>query len=118
MSKLENEIKPENTELISDPATTAEGKVEPTKSVDPEPKKEAEKGPVLPKQKLNKNMPIGPGNFWNNMLSTLLLLILVTAAFSYLTETKVEPEQLSITDVVGQVKAGEVDTIVVRGATL
>ncbi|MCA9354460.1 MAG: ATP-dependent zinc metalloprotease FtsH, partial [Candidatus Kaiserbacteria bacterium] len=52
------------------------------------------------------------------MLSTLLLLIFVTALFSYLTENKVQPEELTITDVVEQVKAGEVDTIIVRGATL
>ena len=52
------------------------------------------------------------------MLSTVLLLIFVTALFSYLTENKTVPEELTITDVVEQVKAGEVDTIVVRGATL
>lgn len=65
-----------------------------------------------------KKMPLGPGNFWNNMLSTLVLLILVTMAFSYLTENQTKPEELTITDVVSQVKAGEVDTIIVRGAVL
>ena len=69
-------------------------------------------------KKMTKKVPLGPGNFWNNMLSTLLLLILVTAAFSYLTDSQVEPDELTITDVVGQVKAGEVDTIIVRGAFL
>lgn len=69
-------------------------------------------------KKTGKKMPIGPGNFWNNMLSTVLLLILVTAVFSFLTEGSVTPEELTITDVVGQVKAGEVETIIVRGATL
>ena len=67
---------------------------------------------------VGKKVPLGPGNFWNNMLSTVLLLIFVTALFSFITETRVEPEELTITDVVGQVKAGEVDTIVVRGAEL
>ncbi|MCA9362182.1 ATP-dependent zinc metalloprotease FtsH [Candidatus Kaiserbacteria bacterium] len=52
------------------------------------------------------------------MLSTVLLLILVVFIFSHITDTRQEPEELSITDVVGQVKAGEVDTITVRGATL
>ncbi|MCA9358928.1 ATP-dependent zinc metalloprotease FtsH [Candidatus Kaiserbacteria bacterium] len=61
---------------------------------------------------------MGPGNFWNNMLSTLLLLIFVTALFSYVTENRVVPEELTVTDVVNQVKAGEVDTIIVRGAIL
>lgn len=67
---------------------------------------------------MGKKMPIGPGNFWNNMLSTVLLLILVTAAFSYLTEKNVKPQELSVTDVVGQVKAGEVKEIIVRGPIL
>lgn len=65
-----------------------------------------------------KKLPVGPGNFWNNMLSTLLLLIFITALFSYITDRQIKPEELTITDVVEQVKAGEVDTIVVRGATL
>lgn len=69
-------------------------------------------------KQVGKKMPIGPGNFWNNMLSTLLLLIFVTTVFSYITENKTVPEELSITDVVQQVKAGEVGKIIVRGATL
>jgi len=68
--------------------------------------------------KTGKKLPVGPGNFWNNMLSTLLLLIFVTAVFSYLTDAKVTPEELTITQVVSQIKAGEVGTIVIRGATL
>ncbi|MCA9358222.1 ATP-dependent zinc metalloprotease FtsH [Candidatus Kaiserbacteria bacterium] len=53
------------------------------------------------------------------MLSTLLLLIFITALFSYLTENKAtEPDQLTITDVVEQVRAGEVKEIVVRGTEL
>lgn len=68
--------------------------------------------------KLREQVPIGPGNFWNNMLTTVLLLVMVTMAFSYLTENKQEPEELSISEVVGQVKAGEVAGIVVRGSKL
>jgi ATP-dependent Zn proteases len=52
------------------------------------------------------------------MLSTLLLLIAVTAIFSYLTDSQEPPAELTVTDVVEQVKAGEVDTIIVRGTTL
>ncbi|MEK7639357.1 MAG: ATP-dependent zinc metalloprotease FtsH [Patescibacteria group bacterium] len=63
-------------------------------------------------------VPLGPGNFWNNMLSTVLLLIFITAVFSYLTDSNVKPEELTITDVVGQVKAGEIESIIVRGAVL
>ena len=52
------------------------------------------------------------------MLSTVLLLILVTALFSYLTDSKVEPEQLSVSEVVKQVQAREVKEIIVRGSLL
>ncbi len=79
-------------------------------------KKKATTGDKL--RKVGKNMPVGPGNFWNNMLSTVLLLIFITAAFSYLTDTSVPPEELTISDVVGQVKNNEVKEIIVRGAML
>lgn len=63
-------------------------------------------------------MPVGPGNFWNNMLTTVLALVLVVALFSYLSENQTEPEELTISEVVSQVKAGEVDEIVVSGNQL
>jgi cell division protease FtsH len=65
-----------------------------------------------------KNMPLGPGNFWNNILSTVLLLILVVAVYSYVVENKVKTQELAVTDVAGQVKNGEVSEIIVRGAEL
>lgn len=100
---------------VSEVATTSEGE---NKNNQPE-------LPPIPKNNkdisltdLRKKVPLGPGNFWNNMLSTVLLLIFVTAAFSYLTENRTEPDQVTITEVAAQVKAGEIDTIIVRGATL
>lgn len=69
-------------------------------------------------RQIGKKVPLGPGNFWNNMLSTVLLLIFVTALFSYITENQVRPEELTLTDVVKQIKAGEVSEIIVRGAIL
>jgi len=69
-------------------------------------------------RQMGKKVPLGPGNFWNNMLSTVLLLIFVTALFSYITENQVRPEELTLTDVVKQIKAGEVSEIIVRGAIL
>jgi cell division protease FtsH len=47
-----------------------------------------------------------------------MLLILVTAGFSYLTENRVKPEEVALTDVVKQVKAGEISSIIVRGSEL
>lgn len=80
------------------------------------PKKRGKKMPTF--QDVRKQIPVGPGNFWNNMLSTLLLLIFVVAAFSYLSEQQTPPEELTLSQVVEQVKVGEVKAIVVKGATL
>lgn len=117
---------PENTEQKNQTTppvgggeqTVGEVKPEETQpELSPLPKPEdAEKRPIFGKG--GKYLPVGPGNFWNNMLSTVLLLIFVTAVFSYLSETQVKPEELTITDVVERVKAGEVDTIIVRGSVL
>ena len=115
--------KPENTEKpIEEKAETTPTPEEKNDETKVEPKPippalEADKKSLNLRQ-VGKKMPIGPGNFWNNMLSTLLLLIFVTALFSYVTENRVVPEELTVTDVVNQVKAGEVDTIIVRGAIL
>ncbi len=67
---------------------------------------------------LRKQVPVGPGNFWNNILSTVLFLILIMAAFSYLTDHQSKPEELTLSQVVEQVKKGEVKEIVVRGSDL
>ena len=67
---------------------------------------------------VGKKVPVGPGNFWNNILSTVLLLIFITAAYSYIADSTVEPDELSISEVVSQVQAGEVKEIIVRGQIL
>lgn len=70
------------------------------------------------KEKKGMKMPVGPGNFWNNILSTILLLVLLTAAYTYIVEDRQEPDQLSVSQVAEQVKNDEVSQIVVRGSTL
>ncbi len=70
------------------------------------------------RMKLPEKMPVGPGNFWNNVLSTVLLLVALTFLYSYLTDTATEPEELSISQVAERVKTGEVSKIVVKGSTL
>lgn len=70
------------------------------------------------RKKRKNNMPIGPGNFWNNMLSTVLLLIFIILFFSHLMGEETKPDQLSLSEVVMQVKAGEVSEIIVRGSRL
>lgn len=76
----------------------------------------AERRGVL--REFGSKMPLGPGNFWNNMLSTVALLVVVTLIFSYVSESQEQPEELSLSQVVAQVKAGEVKEIIVRGAQL
>lgn len=71
-------------------------------------------------RRAGKKVPVGPGpgNFWNNILSTILLLVLVSAFYSYLTEDRVKPDEISISEVVEQVQNGDVSEIVVRGSKL
>jgi len=121
MNKPENTEKPKKDNLEK-PVESVDSK-EDTSNPTQDEKEEAVAGAESKKNNLNlskasKKMPIGPGNFWNNMLSTVLLLIFVTAVFSYITETKVVPEELTLTDVVGQVKSGDVKEIIVRGEIL
>ncbi len=105
------ETSPEvDVEVSENDSSSAEAKDEKNK------KKE---GLKMPNFKGGKNkIPVGPGNFWNNILSTVLLLIFITAAYSYVADTTVEPEQLSLSEIVTQVQNGEVDEIVVRGSQL
>ena len=65
-----------------------------------------------------RKMPVGPGNFWNNILTTVLLLIGLTLAYSYLGDTSGKPEQISVSQIAEQVKGAEVAKIVVKGAEL
>ncbi len=77
------------------------------------------KGLAMPILKNAKNkVPVGPGNFWNNILSTVLLLIFIVAAYSYFADTTEAPEELSISEVVAQVQRGEISEIIVRGTKL
>ena len=117
MSDIENKEKKEgtNTEnevVVSENDTSTPEKKE--EKNDPDKKK----GMKIPYLNGESKMPVGPGNFWNNILTTVLLLIFITAAYSYFADTTVEPEELSISDVVTQIQNGEVTEIVVRGTQL
>ena len=65
-----------------------------------------------------KKVPVGPGNFWNNMLSTVLLLVLLTAAYSYISDKQEEPDEISISEIAAQVKNNEISEIIIRGSKL
>jgi len=111
-----------NTENKEETVVEEEVAVSENDTKAPEKKEEKnteKKGMKMPNLKdAGKKMPVGPGNFWNNVLSTVLLLILITAAYSYVADTSEEPEVLSISEIVTQVQNGEVSEIVVRGSQL
>ena len=81
---------------------------------------DTEKNKKLDKKKSvsKTKMPVGPGNFWNNILSTVLFLIALSFLYSHFAQTTGKPEEYAISEVAEQVKAGEVKEIVVKGNTL
>ena len=82
------------------------------------PVEKAEKKPKQSGIKMPQKMPVGPGNFWNNVLSTVVLLIALTFVYSYMNETGTAPEEVSISQIAERVKAGEVKEIIVKGSIL
>ena len=42
------------------------------------------------------NIPLGPGQFWNNLLMTIVLLLVLTTAYSFLAGTGEKPDELAI----------------------
>lgn len=68
--------------------------------------------------KMPEKMPVGPGNFWNNILTTILILIGLTFLYSYIVESQNPVDELSVSEVVQQVKNGEIAEIVVQGSAL
>jgi cell division protease FtsH len=83
----------------------------------PEPEQKEKKKKKSP-LKMPEKMPVGPGNFWNNILSTVLFLIALSFLYSYTASPVGKPEEFSISQVAEQVKRDEVREIVVKGSTL
>lgn len=80
--------------------------------------KKGEKAKGNRASELMKKVPVGPGNFWNNMLSTILVLMLLVAGYSYIAEQTEKPEEVSLSAIASGVKSGEVKEIIVRGSKL
>ena len=97
---------PDATESESSAAHDA-----PTRSSNDEPKKPPPSNRPPNGFKGIGKVPVGPGNFWNNMLTTVLALVMVVVIFSYLSDTQEQPEELTLSQVVAQVKACEVSEI-------
>jgi cell division protease FtsH len=77
------------------------------------PKKRAGKGGI------GSHMPkVGPGNFWNNILSALLVLLIITTLYSYVADQSQKPEEISVSQIAEQIKNDEIKGIVVKGSTI
>ncbi len=68
------------------------------------------------KNNLMKNF--GPGNFWNNMLSTVVVLMLLVATYSYIAEKQNKVDEISLSEISAQIKSNEIESIIVRGSKL
>jgi len=64
------------------------------------------------------NIPLGPGQFWNNLVVTIFLLMAISVAYSYLSTSEEGPEQIPVSTVAEQVKRGEVMKVTIKGDTL
>lgn len=64
------------------------------------------------------NIPLGPGQFWNNLVVTVFLLMALSVAYSFIQGREDGPEMIAISTVAEQVKRGEVQSITVRGDLL
>jgi cell division protease FtsH len=125
--KNQNNEESNSEEVVSEPISN-EDKTEETKEAPANTSKKEGTESTAEKEKrgvsiaqlrsAGKKVPVGPGNFWNNVLTAVLFLVMVTAVYSYIADTQVAPEELTLSEVVEQVKAGEVQEIIVRGSTL
>jgi len=70
------------------------------------------------KKRMTRKVPVGPGNFWNNILSTVLFLVALSFIYSQFADTSTKPDEYSVSEVAAQVREGEVKEIVVKGTSL
>lgn len=63
------------------------------------------------------NMPSG-GQFWTNLISTLIIFLILTTLFSYFAGMGTEPKEIPISQVAMDVTAGNVTTIDIEGDIL
>jgi cell division protease FtsH len=62
--------------------------------------------------------PLGPGQFWNNVATAVLVLLLLASAYSWSANRVEQTEELALSAVAEAVKKGEVKSIIVRGDSL
>ncbi|MEK7192713.1 MAG: ATP-dependent zinc metalloprotease FtsH [Patescibacteria group bacterium] len=66
----------------------------------------------------NKKPEVTPEQFWNNLLSIVLVFVLLIGAYSYFAGEKVNIETTNLSEVAAGVKSGDVTKIVVSGEEL
>ena len=115
MSKLHEKQQNDEQTLVTTEETVVESSLPEDEKKDENKKKLSKK---LPPMKMPQKVPVGPGNFWNNILSTVLFLIALSFLYSYFTNTAHKPDEYSISQVAEQIKKGEVKEIVVKGSSL
>jgi len=67
------------------------------------------------KIKKGGNKKKGPKSFWNNLFSTILIILTITLLYSYVIEGQKEEEEIAISKLAQDVKTEQVETITVRG---
>ncbi len=65
-----------------------------------------------------QQIPLGPGQFWNNLLTTIALLLVLTTAYSFFSDKTDKPDDVALSSLADQVKKGEVKTVTLRGNIL
>lgn len=75
------------------------------------------KGGTKGKKGLGSMMPGGSG-FFGNFISSVIIFLLLITGYSYFVNQGPEPEELTLTQVAGDVRSGAVDQIEIAGDTL
>lgn len=67
---------------------------------------------------IREKIPVGPGNFWNNVLSTVLLLMALSFIYSSVSELEKKTEEFSVSQVAEQIKNDEIEKLVIKGSAI
>jgi cell division protease FtsH len=70
------------------------------------------------KKKSISQMPHGSRQFWANLLSVLIVLLILASVFSFISENKKSVEEVSISELASEIIAGNIKSIVVSGEEL
>jgi len=57
----------------------------------------------------------GPKSFWNNLFTTILIILTITLLYSYIVEGQKEEEEIAISQLAQDVKSEQIESIIVRG---